>query len=181
MYIEHSILKRKFNMKINLKSLFCISLVFSSYNSMGLELRPMAGFEDTGPIDYSQAVSCLDYIGANRNDDLGIRNCIIDKPSQEWFFTEWFDGSYRIENGEGGCLDDLYGSKYVGVWGKCHTKSNQKWRLIKNDASSTYLIKSEEGNCLDLGDNGKLYAWKCHGKLNQKWLITDGGYIITDF
>lgn len=152
-----------------------------SFNSSSLEIRPVGKIGATEP-EYVSSMSndCLDYIGADRNnDDLGIRSCIIDKPSQEWFIFQLPDGvSYTINNGEGGCLDDLYHSKYTGVWKECHGKSNQRWYFNQIQFTEAYTIQSAEGNCLDLGSNGKLYAWKCHGKANQQWLVTDGGYIV---
>jgi|TARA_B100001063_G_C16758460_1_gene554527 hypothetical protein len=155
-----------------------------SINSYSLEIRPVGDNDIFDPgFEASRSTVCLDYIGAERNnDDLGIRSCIIDKPSQEWFIDRLFNSSYTISNGEGGCLDDLYSSNYVGVWNECHNKSNQRWYFRKvrtaNVYTTVYIIESAEGNCLDLGSNGKLYAWKCHGKANQQWLVTDGGYSV---
>lgn len=171
-------------MKTSLNSALLATALFSVSNVSAVEIRTMSNFENDSSSKNNYDL-CLDYVGATRNnDDLSAIGCIIDKPSQEWYFNRiGSTGYYSIENGEGGCLDDLYGSKYVGVWSACHYKSNQKWSFVEKPRGDfmAYSLVSGEGNCLDLGTNGKLYAWKCHGKPNQVWLISDNFNPVNPF
>ncbi|MFG2236068.1 RICIN domain-containing protein [Streptomyces sp. NPDC048723] len=81
----------------------------------------------------------------------------------------------------GTCLDaPLDGGNRVVIW-HCTGDTNQKWRMVTDNAFYNPVeFKNEAtGACLDWPGDNKVATWHCNGSDRQKWYRQSGsnGYV----
>lgn len=153
------------------KYISCLTFVFvMAYSS----ILYASEFFNSPPLPYPYQLmeiagqfGCIQYTGG---DNLLLKPC--NKGAAQTFYLESIygkDSTYIIHNNVNGyCLDDMYHSDKVGVWRKCHGKSNQQWFIHSSTFGgfSGYRLISGEGNCLseEVGSDQQLWAKPCDSK-----------------
>ncbi|MFJ5674243.1 RICIN domain-containing protein [Streptomyces sp. NPDC093097] len=85
---------------------------------------------------------------------------------QKWSLAKNSDGTYKIYNGTGKCLDsNTTPNIYMGG---CNSGSFQKWKL--SGGASGYRIQNlATGFCVDSNATPRLYMSKCNAGNYQRW------------